>query len=268
MKILYCENNHFFDVDAYETCPHCGAPAKKDQQSHATTASGRSKWQKLLHKQKPASKPPMEIPVREVPVREVPAETKPEFLKSSLPQVTVPADDGKTQPAKPLFEPEEAPQQAPKPDTDLMQQVQNAAGNRKGKTYGYFQEVMHSPVSVNPVVGWLVAVKGPLIGTSFELHDGKNAIGRNRENHVVLSSDDSVSRSCHASVIFEPKKREFYLQPGSGSTLTYCNNDLVLESQKIQSNALIDVGATTLLLCALCGPDFSWEEKIKENQSK
>ena len=27
MKVVRCKNNHFFDVDSYSVCPHCGEPA-------------------------------------------------------------------------------------------------------------------------------------------------------------------------------------------------------------------------------------------------
>lgn len=263
MKVVYCENGHFYDADTYQRCPHCGAGERKNHQpgsqkmqeekAHWWSFSGRKK-EKTVTRDVPGENPHSASKQKEPtgePLREQEEEHggEPELMQQNR-------------------EDSPAPQAQDSRPTDLEEQIRKAAGNRDGKTYGYFQEMVEASHQADaappadPVVGWLVAVKGPHFGASFELHAGKNVIGRNPENDVVLDRDNGVSRSCHATVIYEPKKRDFYLQPGAGSALTYYNGDFIAEVKKMEQRSTIEVGGTELLVCMLCGSDFCWEERM------
>ena len=62
-------------------------------------------------------------------------------------------------------------------------------------TVGYYAQV----IGVEPVVGWLVCIKGAYRGESFKLKSGRNFIGRAANMDIVLGADQSVSRLRHAA---------------------------------------------------------------------
>ena len=72
-------------------------------------------------------------------------------------------------------------------------------------TVGYYAQV----IGVEPVVGWMVCIKGAYRGESFKLKSGRNFIGRAANMDIVLGADQSVSRLRHAAVVYDPKSRAF-----------------------------------------------------------
>ncbi len=117
-----------------------------------------------------------------------------------------------------------------------------------------------------PVVGWLTAVNTAAKGISFSLKVGKNNIGRSGSGHAVdvdLNKDATVSRGTQATIIYEPKKRQFLLQPANGSTLVYLNDDLLMNYTQINAYDRITVGETELIFIPLCSDKFSWENMDK-----
>ena len=189
------------------------------------------------------------------------------------PQVTQPAPS--IQPAQPkVAEPEEDQ------NDSLLEEIKKVSSDNEGKTVGFFSSGKQStneapeesnttasaePVSApsnEPIVGWLVCIKGNNIGQSFNIYAGKNTLGRNSSNNIVINKDKSVSREKHTVIIYEPKNRDFYAQPGDSSGLTYVNGEVVLQPTKLDKKALIEVGNTQLLLVPLCGEDFSWEDYL------
>ena len=69
------------------------------------------------------------------------------------------------------------------------------------KTIGVIRTVADS----SPVVGWLVGLKGVYQGESFEIHQGKNHIGRALNMSIALVKEKTVSRDKHATIIFDPE---------------------------------------------------------------
>jgi hypothetical protein len=117
---------------------------------------------------------------------------------------------------------------------------------------------------LDPVVGWLVVLAGPGRGNARRLGYGQNSLGRDKGERVSLDfGDASISRSKHAFVLYEPRKRQFYLRPGDGANLTYLNGELLTDSRPLQSTDVIEVGATKLRFIPLCGPDFDWEDQAQ-----
>ncbi len=165
-------------------------------------------------------------------------------------------------------------------DSSLKDQLLEATGN-DGKTFGYFSlnkpvsttelenssevETNDSPATVSrtynePVVGWLVCVKGPAFGQSFNVYCGRNSIGRSATNRIVIPNDNHISREKHAYVLYEPKKRDFWLQPGDSNSLVYFNGDVVMSPAKLDYYSEIDIGESRFLLIPLCCESFSWED--------
>lgn len=115
---------------------------------------------------------------------------------------------------------------------------------------------------LDPVVGWLVVLSGPGRGNARRLGYGQNSIGRDKGERVSLDfGDGSISRSKHAFLIYEPRKRQFFIRPGDGANLTYLNGDLLADSRPLKQADEIEVGATKLRFVPLCGPDFDWEDQ-------
>lgn len=122
------------------------------------------------------------------------------------------------------------------------------------RTIGYFSAGMDR----EPAVGYLICVEGEDYGVGFPLKSGSNSLGRANSMDVVVM-DPKVSREKQAFVMYEPHKRDFYLKPGDGAGLCYLNDEVVLESQKLQAYDLIQLGDTKLMLIPVCGEKFSWQ---------
>ncbi len=99
-----------------------------------------------------------------------------------------------------------------------------------------------------PVVGWLVCVEGPDKGKDYRLHSEKNFIGREPGMDILIAGDASVSRRKHAILTFDPKKRNFWLQPGESESLVYLNEELVNAPVLLAPYQIVEVGKSRLVL--------------------
>src|SRR5438477_12896177 len=131
---------------------------------------------------------------------------KTRLIRRSKPQAEPEASDpGLTQPTR-MLEPAEG-------DTDMTRLVgparrgvaPEAAGSQNSNDGG----------ELDPVVGWLVVLAGPGRGNARRLGYGQNSLGRDKSERVSLDfGDPSISRSKHCFVLYEPRKRQYYLRPG------------------------------------------------------
>lgn len=282
MNVIVCKNGHYYDADAYELCPHCGegqasaesvkTPKKKhfwnrnksdDKQptSQQKTEFVDKTW--ALEMDSIESNNPQSQPKREVTVD----------LWSMDSNVSSDLQVPDTMELQNDMPPTERTESIPQVESDLMAAVKKASANPEGKTVGFFRMTAQRNVEtgtsgtaefVEPPVGWLVCVQGVHFGKCFSIVAGRNSIGRYDTNDIVLDKDDSVSRDKHAWIIYEPRKRIFYLKPGEGNALTYLNENMVEESNELTKLDRIELGNTTLLFIPLCGDDFCWESYIKE----
>ena len=157
----------------------------------------------------------------------------------------------------------------------LREAIRAASASSEGKTMSYFSTVTSSvpaaaaaaaPVQQgtgDPVVGWLVCIQGPCLGWSFQIGAGNNTIGRKEDNRIVIPNDMKISGIRHASIAYEPKRRNFYLHPGEASGLTYLNDEYITASRMLSSRDIIELGDSKLMFIPLCGEDFSWETYLK-----
>lgn len=117
----------------------------------------------------------------------------------------------------------------------------------------------------DPIVGWLVIIDGPGMGHAMPLGYGTNPIGRAPELRVPLMfGDGQVSRGTHATVIYDPRGRTFYVQHGGGTNLTYLDDKPLLEPKELSARDRITIGDTVLMLVPLCGEDFDWQDQTNE----
>lgn len=161
----------------------------------------------------------------------------------------------------------------PSSAASVVNEIRRVSSNNEGKTVGFFNQSRRqksddtdTPAisSSEPVVGWLICVKGVHFGESFSITSGRNSIGRSASNSVCLSKDNTVSREKHAWIVFEPRKKRFLVQPGESSGLTYVGGDDVLQPVELHERDIIELGDTKLMLIPLCGDEFSWEEWMKD----
>jgi len=112
----------------------------------------------------------------------------------------------------------------------------------------------------SPVVGWLVCTRGHCRGQDFRIIPGRNRIGREDTNEISIDGDGQISREAHAELMYDSKRRVFYLLHKNGKNLTYRNDDPVLAPCELTARDRIEIGSTEFLFIPLCGPHFHWGE--------
>ena len=113
---------------------------------------------------------------------------------------------------------------------------------------------------VDPVVGWLVCVDGPVRGTDWRLHAGYNYIGR-EAGDIHIQGDSQISREKHAMVAYHHKNRTYYVGPAEGRNIIEVNDEPVFNATKLNSRDVITIGTTKLMFVPLCGEDFAWDQE-------
>ena len=133
-----------------------------------------------------------------------------------------------------------------------------AAGPKPGATMRVGQN--QAAAKNEPVVGWLVCMECPDRGKDYRLHAEKNFVGRATHMDVVIESDPTVSREKHASVVYDPKKKSFWVLPGEASGLVYLNGEMINTPAAVKADDVIEVGQTKLVLVPFCGDKYNWAE--------
>ncbi|WP_096464336.1 FHA domain-containing protein [Aneurinibacillus soli] len=123
------------------------------------------------------------------------------------------------------------------------------------KTMPYLGEME----GIEPVTGWLVCIEGPQLGQDYRIMAEKNFIGRAEEMHIQIIGDNAISRRNHAVIVYDPKKRNFYLLPGDASGLAYHNNEAVYSPVELTAYDVLELGRSKFIFIPLCGAHFEWE---------
>ena len=295
MNVTKCMNGHFFDADKYQVCPHCGEANTSVAVSCATDEKkshmpfwGRKKAQTSDNNTVETKDETFGLFVEKennTTFFEQKEATEVLFDAVATNNVSVCVSCGKeydaTAASCPYCKPSYSTMASLNDEVNvqtvaldmacvsaedsLQAAVKKAASRNEGKTVGFFSvnnNNVDTCASCDPVVGWLVCIHGKHFGESFNICAGRNAIGRSDSNMIVLAKDDSVSRNKHAWLTYEPKKREFFIQPGDGSGLSYLNGDNILESKKLQAKDMLEFGNGKYILIPLCGEDFTWEDYL------
>ena len=119
--------------------------------------------------------------------------------------------------------------------------------------------------SVKFPVGWIVVTDGPGRGESFSLLSGMSQIGRGEDQAVQLDfGDNSISRSNHAAIVYDPESKEFLLGHGGKSNIVRLNDKPVISNESIKTGDLIKIGETILRFVALCDKSFNWTDGATE----
>ena len=122
--------------------------------------------------------------------------------------------------------------------------------------------------SVKFPVGWIVVADGPGRGESFSLLSGMSQIGRGEDQAVQLDfGDNSISRTNHAAIVYDPDSKEFLLGHGGKSNIVRLNDKPVISNELIKTGDIIRIGDTVLRFIALCDKSFNWSDgSTEENE--
>lgn len=112
---------------------------------------------------------------------------------------------------------------------------------------------------INPVVGWLVCTSGGEKGKSFELHDGRNFIGRSMTMDIIIAADNYVSREKHCSVVYDNKNISFYVLGGNGTS--FVNDRLVNVPCELKEGDSLAFGESAFVFIPYCKEGRTWNEK-------
>lgn len=182
-----------------------------------------------------------------------------------------PAPQPATPPAPARALPEETaeatqPRAARRPVT-----AEGAAGSARAKTriLGFHAQELEAdgfalgaePEKRGPVfpAGWLVVIDGPGRGAYFAVTTHVSTIGRGADQDVALDFGDmSISRSGHASVLYDGEQNRFFIGHGNKANVVRRNGQPVLATEEMFHGDMIRIGKTTLRFVALCGEDFTW----------
>ncbi len=156
--------------------------------------------------------------------------------------------------------PAAAPRQAPADeDRTRLISVQRPRDEAQPAAAPAAQAPGRADREIEPVVGWLVVVKGPGKGRSVEIAAGSSPIGRGEGQRIRLDfGDDQISRENHATLTFDVRSSRFFLNHGGGRNLTYLAGEPVLVPVELKGGEVIALGDTELQFVRFCGPDFSW----------
>lgn len=235
MRVVKCENNHYFDLEKENCCPRCGTYEYEFVGVNYSKADkkGRKKKNKLKRAEKKLRK----------------AEEKLKKTEEKLEKT-----DEKNEKKEP------APKKENPADTIDLSDEKTVRYEDVETKYAEEPEAVE-PVDVEPVepvVGWLVCVEGMDKGAHFILKAGVNNLGRSVNMDVSIRNDVYVSRDRHSILTYEEESREFFIAPGIGQSITYMNEKPVLSAQKLTEGDCIRMGKTKLIFVPLCSAEFGW----------
>ncbi|MDL2217620.1 FHA domain-containing protein [Christensenellaceae bacterium OttesenSCG-928-M15] len=219
MKLVKCENGHFYDEERFDTCPHCDAPLARNDN--------------------------MTVPVARTPANDAVTMA---LDATALTGSVAPQGGGGAASA--------ASQNSALQDAVKAASAGSVNAPISGdKTVGFFK----SKIGTEPVVGWVVCVAGEHFGEDFKLKSGRNFIGRSADMDVSIAKDSTVSRDKHAVIVYEPRGNVFILQPGDSKELCYLNDDVVLTPKELKVHDRLLIGKTELMFVPCCTKEFNWD---------
>lgn len=158
---------------------------------------------------------------------------------------------------------------------DLTQQFSTAAYDptrlverTEEKTQLYLGTEGPFSAEIDPVVGWLVVIKGPGIGSSVNIGAGMNVIGRGDGARVSLPFGDMlISGDDHLRIIYDDANRMFLLAPGTGKNITRLNGQVVTSTTELANRSVIELSKKTAVrFIAFCDETFDWGDLVPSQE--
>ncbi|MBO5543243.1 MAG: FHA domain-containing protein [Oscillospiraceae bacterium] len=113
----------------------------------------------------------------------------------------------------------------------------------------------------DPVVGWLVCVKGHDQGESFQIRARTNSIGRGGEMDIRVRGDDTVSSDTHAKIDYDILNNDFYLLPANNRNTIYVNRTPLYSPHRLEAYDRIRLGESEFLFVPFCCDRFTWDQE-------
>lgn len=139
-----------------------------------------------------------------------------------------------------------------------METKQKEKAEKPPQDFDVEMELLEDPIE--PVCGWLVCVEGARPGKDYRIKSGKNFIGRGDGMDIQILGDNKISRTNHAIIVYDPKKRNTVLLPGDSSGLTYLENEAVYVPTELAPYVVIEIGRSKFVFLPFCGENFEWNE--------
>lgn len=123
-------------------------------------------------------------------------------------------------------------------------------------------DVKRGTFQQDPVVGWLVIVGGPGIGSFRPIFEGNNTIGRNASQRIPLDfGDDTISSQEQAYIRYDSSARSFLFVPNLAKTnIVSINDKRPTGAVELNQMDVITMGRTQLVFVPFCGAEFDWAE--------
>jgi hypothetical protein len=128
--------------------------------------------------------------------------------------------------------------------------------------------VMIKTTRIDPVVGWLICVRGVNKGRDYRLLTGRNNVGRAPDMDVLIEGDETISRERQCEVVYSMKSKAFHVVPGTGRNLIELNGEEVLERRALKAHDRIGIGQSQFMFIPLCGDAFDWDEPANDTAAK
>ena len=181
---------------------------------------------------------------------------------------TVKASDAANAPAAVLpaatvrNEPEQPPTtRVVRPEANRARKTEPEAPPRTVLVRGR-QKIEHGVFERDPVVGFLIIVGGPGLGSFRPIFEGNNTIGRSAENRIPIDfGDDAISNEAQAYVRYDSSDRSFLFVPNLAKTNVVSVNDKRPAGPvPLQAMDVITLGRTQVAFLPFCGGEFDWSE--------
>lgn len=123
-------------------------------------------------------------------------------------------------------------------------------------------QVKRGEFEQDPVVGWLVVVGGPGLGSYRPIFEGNNTIGRSSSQRIPLDfGDDAISSEEQAYLRYDSSSRSFLFVPNLAKTnIVSINDKRPTGAVELNQMDVITIGRTQLVFVPFCGTEFDWAE--------
>lgn len=130
------------------------------------------------------------------------------------------------------------------------------------------QPVARGNFNIDPVVGWLVIVGGPGIGSYRPIFEGNNTVGRSASQRIPLDfGDEAISSEEQAYIRYDSTDRSFLFVPNLAKTnIVTVNDKRPTGAVELSQMDVIVVGRTQLVFIPFCGSEFDWSELMEANK--
>lgn len=249
----------YYDINSYESCPHCGS-SKSETNGVTTEEEKKNKVGRLADLFSRKEKKEKKDDFVSVPIQESYIDDEPESFKTVQETVQEPVKFATS---------ERISSERPSIDIKPVLPSGNVINKPENRNVSVrTQEDDMKTVQIyntksEPVVGWLVCVKGECLGESFEIYGGNNKLGRGSDSDICIA-DSTISRE-QATIKFEPRKQKFHLMPVDNGKFMYIDGEEVLDRVCLEPHMHIEIGEKVeLIFVPLCGDNFNWKDYIEE----